>query len=69
MRRKIPSTTALVCFEAAARHESFTKAAQELALTQGAVCRQIGDLEEFLNVELFQALAPWREADRSRALL
>ncbi|MGY3300381.1 DNA-binding transcriptional LysR family regulator [Pseudomonas sp. TE6288] len=54
MRRKIPSTTALVCFEAAARHESFTKAAQELALTQGAVCRQIGSLEAFLNVELFR---------------
>ncbi|MFP3372143.1 LysR family transcriptional regulator [Pseudomonas sp. SIMBA_068] len=54
MRRKIPSTTALVCFEAAARHESFTKAAQELALTQGAVCRQIGGLESFLNVELFR---------------
>lgn len=54
MRRKIPSTTALVCFEAAARHESFTKAAQELSLTQGAVCRQIGGLEEFLNVELFR---------------
>jgi DNA-binding transcriptional LysR family regulator len=53
MRRKIPSTTALVCFEAAARNESFTKAAQELALTQGAVCRQIGGLEAFLNVELF----------------
>ncbi|MBC3412250.1 transcriptional regulator GcvA [Pseudomonas sp. SWRI51] len=54
MRRKIPSTTALVCFEAAARHESFTKAAHELALTQGAVCRQIGGLEAFLNVELFR---------------
>ncbi|NIX95086.1 LysR family transcriptional regulator [Pseudomonas fulva] len=54
MRRKIPSTTALVCFEAAARHESFTKAAQELSLTQGAVCRQIGSLESFLNVELFR---------------
>lgn len=54
MRRKIPSTTALVCFEAAARHQSFTKAAQELSLTQGAVCRQIGSLEGFLNVELFQ---------------
>ncbi|MEC6745035.1 MULTISPECIES: LysR family transcriptional regulator [Pseudomonas] len=54
MRRKIPSTTALVCFEAAARHESFTKAAQELSLTQGAVCRQVGGLEEFLNVELFR---------------
>jgi LysR family glycine cleavage system transcriptional activator len=54
MRRKIPSTTALVCFEAAARHESFTKASLELSLTQGAVCRQIAGLEEFLNVELFR---------------
>lgn len=54
MRRKIPSTTALVCFEAAARQESFTKAAHELALTQGAVCRQIAGLEAFLNVELFR---------------
>ncbi|MBA1320615.1 LysR family transcriptional regulator [Pseudomonas plecoglossicida] len=54
MRRKIPSTTALICFEAAARHESYTKAALELALTQGAVCRQIAALEAFLNVELFR---------------
>jgi DNA-binding transcriptional LysR family regulator len=54
MRRKIPSTAALVSFEAAARHESFTKAANELSLTQSAICRQIGSLEEFLNVELFR---------------
>ncbi|AHG43368.1 LysR family transcriptional regulator [Pseudomonas syringae CC1557] len=54
MRRKIPSTTALVSFEAAARHESFTKAANELSLTQGAICRQIGGLEEYLGVELFR---------------
>ncbi|MCK8667858.1 LysR family transcriptional regulator [Pseudomonas azerbaijanoccidens] len=54
MRRKIPSTTALISFEAAARHESFTKAAEELSLTQGAICRQIASLEEFLNVELFR---------------
>ncbi len=54
MRRKIPSTAALVSFEAAARHESFTKAAEELSLTQSAICRQIGSLEEFLNVELFR---------------
>ena len=32
MRRKIPSTAALVSFESAARHESFTKAAEELSL-------------------------------------
>ncbi|WP_296185002.1 LysR family transcriptional regulator [Pseudomonas sp. UBA1879] len=54
MRRKIPSTAALVSFEAAARHQSFTKAADELSLTQSAICRQIGSLEEFLNVELFR---------------
>jgi len=54
MRRKIPSTAALISFEAAARHESFTKAAQELSLTQGAVCRQIASLEDFLSVELFR---------------
>ncbi|KAA0956346.1 LysR family transcriptional regulator [Pseudomonas sp. ANT_H12B] len=54
MRRKIPSTTALISFEAAARHESFTKAAHELSLTQGAICRQIASLEEFLGVELFR---------------
>ena len=54
MRRKIPSTAALVAFEASARHQSFTRAADELALTQGAVCRQIAGLEEFLGVELFR---------------
>ncbi|NWA03949.1 LysR family transcriptional regulator [Pseudomonas gingeri] len=54
MRRKIPSTAALISFEAAARHESFTKAAAELSLTQGAICRQIASLEEFLSVELFR---------------
>ena len=36
MRRKLPSLQALTCFDAAARHGSFTRAAQELALTQGA---------------------------------
>lgn len=54
MRRKIPGTTTLICFEAAARHQSFTQAAAELALTQGAVCRQIAGLEAFLDVALFR---------------
>lgn len=54
MRRKIPSTAALVAFEAAARHQSFTRAAEELALTQSAICRQIGGLEEFLGLALFR---------------
>lgn len=54
MRRKIPSTAALVAFESAARHQSFTQAASELALTQSAICRQIAGLEAFLGVELFR---------------
>ena len=54
MRRKIPTTAALIAFEASARHESFTRAAEELSLTQGAVCRQIGTLEQFLGVALFR---------------
>ena len=54
MRRKIPSLQALACFDAAARHQSYTRAAQELALTQGAVSRQIGALEAFVGVALFQ---------------
>ncbi|OOG44789.1 LysR substrate-binding domain-containing protein [Polaromonas sp. A23] len=54
MRRKIPSTTALALFESAARHQSFTHAAQEYAVTQSAVCRQIAGLEDFLKVKLFR---------------
>ena len=44
----------LVGFEAAARHLSFTKAGEELYLTQSAVSRQIKELEEELGVALFQ---------------
>ena len=54
MRRNIPSTQALACFEVAARHQSYTRAAQELSLTQSAVSRQIQALEEFLGVALFR---------------
>lgn len=53
MKRKIPSTTALQVFETAARHGSFARAADELALTEGAVSRQIGRLEDFLGLQLF----------------
>lgn len=54
MRRRIPSTGALAAFEAAARHQSFTKAADELAVTQSAVCRQVAGLEAFLGLKLFR---------------
>ena len=54
MGRKIPPLQTLLCFDAAARHESYTRAAQELSLTQSAVSRQIGTLETFLGVALFR---------------
>jgi DNA-binding transcriptional LysR family regulator len=54
MRRKIPAIHTLLCFEAAARHESYTRAAQELALTQSAVSRQVAALEDYLGQTLFQ---------------
>ena len=54
MKRRIPSTAALVAFDASARHESFTRAADELALTQSAVCRQVAGLESMLGVKLFR---------------
>lgn len=53
MKRKIPSTVALSLFEAAARHESFARAAAEMYLTESAVSRQIAVLEEYLGVKLF----------------
>lgn len=54
MLKRLPSTIALSCFEAAARHLSVTQAAEELSLTQGAVSRQIRNLEEFLGCQLFR---------------
>lgn len=43
-------------FEAAARHESFTLAAEELALTQGAVSRQVKELEQVVGTALFRRI-------------
>ena len=53
MARHYPSLDLLEGFEAAARHLSFTKAGEELFLTQSAVSRQIKDLEDQLGVPLF----------------
>ena len=54
MPRRLPSLNALKAFEAAARHESFTKAAEELYVTQGAVSHQVKALEADLGFRLFQ---------------
>ena len=53
MRRKIPSSAALLAFEVAARHGNFARAAAELALTEGAISRQIARLEALLDSKLF----------------
>src|SRR5688572_24738703 len=54
LHRLTPSMSLLVAFEAAARHRSFTRAGQELSLTQSAVSRQVQALENLLNVKLFR---------------
>ena len=51
--RRLPPLNALKAFEAAARHESFTRAAEELFVTQGAVSHQVKALETELGVKLF----------------
>ncbi len=53
MQRRLPPLNALKAFEAAARHLSFTKAADELFVTQAAVSHQIKALEEYLSMKLF----------------
>ncbi len=53
MSRRLPPLNALKAFEAAARSESFTRAAEELNVTQGAVSHQVKALEDTLGVRLF----------------
>ena len=53
MRPRLPPLNALKALEAAARHESFTRAAEELCVTQGAVSHQVKALETELAIKLF----------------
>ena len=53
-QRNLPPLTSLLPFEAAARHESFTLAAEELGLTQAAISKQIRILEKDLGTVLFE---------------
>lgn len=58
MRQELPSLAALQAFEAALRHRSFTRAAHELARTQGAISRQVAGLEAELGLRLFHREHP-----------
>ncbi len=53
-RARIPALAALRAFEAVARHASFTRAAEELRVTQGAVSYQVKQLEAELGAALFR---------------
>ena len=55
-RRRLPPLNSLRAFEAGARHLSFTRAAEELHVTQAAVSHQVRALEEHLGVRLFRRL-------------
>jgi LysR family glycine cleavage system transcriptional activator len=56
-KRALPSLTALRSFEAAARHHSFRRAAEELGITQSAISHQVAALEEALKVTLFRRVS------------
>jgi hypothetical protein len=58
MPRRLPPLNALPSFEAAARHLSFSKAADELHVTHGAVSRAIRNLEKHLGVQGHQVGTP-----------
>ncbi len=56
MARRLPPLNALRAFESAARHLSFTRAAEELNVTQAAISHQVKGLEERLGIALFRRL-------------
>ncbi len=53
-RRRLPPLNALRAFEAAARHLNFSRAADELSVTPGAVSQQIQNLEDYVGASLFR---------------
>jgi LysR family transcriptional regulator, glycine cleavage system transcriptional activator len=53
MARRLPPLNGVKAFEAAARNESFTRAAEELSVTQGAISHQVKALETTLGLKLF----------------
>ncbi len=69
MSKRLPPLNALRVFDSAARHLSFTKAAEELFVTQAAVSHQIKTLEEFLGLKLFRRRNRSFVTDRRRSKL
>src|SRR5205085_3646320 len=70
MARRLPPLGALRAFEAAARHVSFSRAAEELHVTQAAVSHQVKQLEAWLGAPLFRRLTrSLRLTDEGRALM
>jgi len=69
MGRRLPPLYALRAFEAAARHASFTRAAEELAITQSAVSRHIRTLETHFGCRLFERAGRHLRLSESARLL
>jgi LysR family glycine cleavage system transcriptional activator len=68
-RRRLPPLNALRAFEAVARSLSFTKAADQLLVTQSAVSRQVKNLEDILGVQLLKRKGPLELTEEGRKLL
>lgn len=69
MTRRLPPFGPLIAFDAVARHRSFTRAADELGVTQSAVSHQVRRLEEFFGVQLLKRLNPGVELSADGANL
>ena len=69
MPRRLPPFGPLVAFDAVARHRSFTRAADELGLTQSAISHQVRRLEEFCGAKLLKRLNPGVELNDEGAKL
>lgn len=73
MRRTLPPTSALVCFEATVRLRSVTRAAEELNMTQGAVSKRLMALEDHVGQAMFirrkRALVPTQAAEEYAATI
>ncbi|MGY8662980.1 LysR substrate-binding domain-containing protein [Bradyrhizobium sp. UFLA05-109] len=69
MTRRLPPFGPLVAFDAVARHRSFTRAADELGVTQSAVSHRVRRLEDFLGVQLLKRLNPGVELSDDGARL